>query len=104
MMGRGDDTMSDSIRVLVCGTGSGAHVLAGILSTKPGVEVRVFTQNSDKVRRWRESMRRDPLTVTVRKENDDRADLKARPFVVTDEPEQARGCDLIIFAVPAFMH
>jgi hypothetical protein len=100
----GDYMMTDPIRVLVCGTGGGAHVLAGILSTKPGVEVRVFTQNADKVRRWRESLRDAPLTVTVRKGNDDHASLTARPFVVTDEPEQARGCDLIIFAVPAFLH
>lgn len=96
--------MTDPLRVLICGTGAGAHVLAGLLSTEPEMDVRVFTQNTDKISRWRESMRREPLTVTVRKGNDERVALTARPFVVTGDPEQARGCDFIIFAVPAFMH
>ena len=96
--------MIDPIRVLICGTGAGAHVLAGILSTNPDVEVRVFTQNADKVRRWRESMRREPLNVAVRRGNVAQVALKARPFLVTGDPRLARGCDFIIFAVPAFMH
>src|SRR5918997_59763 len=98
--------MNDPIRVLICGTGGGAHVLAGLFSTQPDVDVRVFTQNADKIRRWRESMRRNELlTVTVRQNgHGDRVALRAQPFTVTDEPEQARDCDFIIFAVPAFMH
>jgi hypothetical protein len=95
--------MTDPVRVLICGTGSSAHALAGILSTRPGVKVHVFTQNTDKVRRWRESLRDAPLTVTVRRGCDEHA-LTARPFVVTDDPEQARGCDLVVFAIPAFLH
>lgn len=98
--------MTYPIRVLICGTGGGAHVLAGLFSTQPDVDVRVFTQNTDKIRRWREAMRRNELlTVTVRQNgHGSRVALKAQPFTVTDEPEQARGCDFIIFAVPAFMH
>lgn len=96
--------MIDAIRVLICGTGGGAHVLAGILSTQPDIDVRVFTQNTEKICRWRESMRSEPLTVTVRKGTDDRVALTARPFTVTNDPRLARGCDFIIFAVPAFMH
>ena len=93
------------MRVLICGTGSSAHVLAGILSTKPNVEVRVFTQNTDKAQRWNKLMRSEPLTVTVRKGNDEQVAFTANPFAITSEPEQAaRGCDIIIFAVPAFMH
>ncbi|HLL70473.1 MAG TPA: NAD/NADP octopine/nopaline dehydrogenase family protein [Pyrinomonadaceae bacterium] len=98
--------MTYPIRVLICGTGGGAHVLAGLFSTQPDVDVRVFTQNTDKIRRWREAMRRNEmLTVTVRRNgHGSLVALKAQPFTVTDEPEQARGCDFIIFAVPAFMH
>ena len=43
--------MSHSVRVLICGTGSAAHVLAGIISTKPDIDVRVLTHNADKARR-----------------------------------------------------
>ena len=98
-------SLTDPIRVLICGTGSGAHVLAGVISTKPNVEVRVFTQNTDKVRRWRTIMHNDPLTVTVRQRNDSHVTLTANPFLVTNQPEEAAsGCDIIIFAVPAFLH
>lgn len=97
--------MTDPIRVLICGTGSGAHVLAGVLSVKPNVEVRLFTQNADKVRSWRKIMRRDQLKVAVRQGQEQSVAFTAHPFTVTDEPKlAARGCDLIIFAVPAFLH
>ncbi|HEY0098462.1 MAG TPA: NAD/NADP octopine/nopaline dehydrogenase family protein [Pyrinomonadaceae bacterium] len=96
--------MNDPIRVLICGTGAGAHVLAGILSMQTETDVRVFTQNTEKIHRWRESMWSEPLTVNMREGNVERVALKARPFVVTSDPRLARGCDFIIFAVPAFMH
>jgi hypothetical protein len=46
----------------------------------------------------------EPLAVTVRTAGVERVALEARPFVVTDDPGLARGCNFIIFAVPAFMH
>jgi len=50
-------------------------------------------------------MRRHRLTVTVRKGSEERVAFTAQPFVVTSEPEQAaRECDMIIFAIPAFLH
>ncbi len=50
-------------------------------------------------------MRRDRLKVAVRQGHDQRVALTANPFTITNEPEPAaRGCDLIIFAVPAFLH
>lgn len=97
--------MSNSIRILICGTGSSTHVLAGMMSTKPNVEVRVLTQNADKAQRWSEFLRKERLTVTVRQRNDEPFTLTANPFMVTSDPEQAaRGCDIVIFAVPAFLH
>ncbi len=97
--------MVDPIRILICGTGAGAHVLAGILSTRAGVDVRVLTQNADKAQRWRDLMRSDRLTIMARKGADDRVAFSANPFTVTTDPGQAaRGCDVIMFAVPAFLH
>jgi len=97
--------MTDPIRVLICGTGSSAHVLAGVVSTKANVEVRILTQNADKAHRWSKALDGDRLTVTVRKPNEHPLALTANPFMITSDPEQAaRGCDLIIFAVPAFLH
>ena len=98
-------TMVEPIRVLVCGAGSASHALAGIISMHPGVELRVFIDKADKVCRWREQMNSHGLTVTVWKENTDRVNFVANPFLVTDNPEEAaRQCDLIILALPAFLH
>jgi hypothetical protein len=94
--------MTNPIRVLICGTGSGAHALAAIASANPDFEVRVLSQNSDKARRWTDVMRSHRLTVLGRNGLDGH---KAGPFLVTHLPEQAaQGCDLIIIAVPVFSH
>ena len=97
--------MTKPIRVLICGTGSGAHALAAVASRNPAFEVRVLTQSADKAQRWTEIMRRRPLTVISRNGQETSSARKANPFVVTDQPQQAaRGCALIIFAIPAFAH
>lgn len=95
---------TESIRVLICGSGSGAHALAAVASTKPGVEVRVLTQSADKAHRWTDTMRTNPLTV-IGRNGDGGPGWQADSFMVTDRPElAARGCDLIVFAIPAFAH
>lgn len=97
--------MAESIRVLICGTGSAAHALAAVASTKPGVEVRVLTQSPDKAQRWSEAMHRHRLTVVGRNGANGGHGWQANTFTVTERPEQAAcGCDLIIFAMPAFSH
>ena len=97
--------MTDPIRVLICGTGSGAHALAAIASANPDFEVRVLTQSADRAQRWTEIMQREELTVMVRNGTDTSVAWKANTFMVTDQPDQAaRECALIIFAVPAFRH
>ena len=98
-------TMVEPIRVLVCGAGSASHALAGIISMHPGVELRVFIDKADKVCRWRDQMNSHGLTVTFWNENNDRVKFVANPFLVTHNPEEAaRHCDLIILALPAFLH
>jgi NAD/NADP octopine/nopaline dehydrogenase, alpha-helical domain len=97
--------MAESIRILICGTGSGAHVLATIASANPEFEVRVLTQSAEKAERWTELRQEKRLSIIGRNGQADRVMLTANPFMVTDQPEEAaRGCDLVIFAVPAFAH
>src|SRR5258706_11739726 len=97
--------MTDPIRVLICGTGSGAHALAAVASKNPRFEVRVLTQSADRAQRWTEIMQTERLTVMVRNGNATDVAWKANPFLVTDHPERAaRECDLIIFTVPPFLH
>src|SRR5882762_4609568 len=97
--------MAEPLRILVCGTGSGAHALAAVASVNPDFEVRVLSQSADKAQSWTASMQKQRLTVMARNGQAGRVALQANSFMVTDSPEQAaRGCDLIIFAVPAFAH
>ncbi len=93
--------MTKPPRVLICGTGSGAHALAAIAS-RNGCEVCVLSQSAEKALRWTEALQLQPLTVIGR--NGDGA-WSANSFRVTHDPTvAARGCDLIIFAVPTFSH
>jgi hypothetical protein len=97
--------MSDPIRVLICGAGNGAHVLAGVISTKPNVDVLVLTRDADRAQRWNRALDSDGLTVTVRKGDSDGVACTTQSFAVTNDPKQAaRGRDVIIFAIPAFLH
>ena len=92
-------------RVLICGTGGGGHALAGIISAREDVEVRVFTPNAKKAREWRNLMNDSRLEVTVCKGRDEQVTFKANSFkVYNDAQVAARGCDLILLTVPAFLH
>ncbi|MGH9873149.1 MAG: NAD/NADP octopine/nopaline dehydrogenase family protein [Pyrinomonadaceae bacterium] len=95
--------MTEPTRVLICGTGSGAHALAAVAS-RNGFDVCVLSQSADKAERWTEILQHRPLKVVGR--NGDNGDgWKANSFTVTHDPAlAARGCDLIIFAVPTFSH
>lgn len=98
-------TSSSFIRVLICGTGAGGHVLAGTMSSQPDVEVRIFTTNIDKARKWCQIMQTDPLVLVERNGIEERVTASANPFMVTGYPEEAaRGCDIVVFALPAFLH
>jgi hypothetical protein len=91
--------------VTVCGSGAGGHVLAGLLSARGDVDTRVFTMNSEKARRWRSIMTRARLSVVERDGATERTLAISNPTSVTADPaEAARGCDLAIFVIPAFLH
>lgn len=97
--------MSKRIRVIVCGTGSSAHVLATVLSRNECVDVRIVTLSAKRAGEWNEIMASHPLEVTVPVDSGEPAILTARPFTVTCDFERAaRNCDVIVVSVPAFLH
>ncbi|HMG35538.1 MAG TPA: NAD/NADP octopine/nopaline dehydrogenase family protein [Blastocatellia bacterium] len=96
--------VTERIRVLICGTGSGAHMLAANASKNPQFDVRVLTRSAEKAERWTEMMQTRPLSVYARDGNDYRLNWSTNSFSVTDQPDQVRGCDLILIVVPAFAH
>lgn len=94
-----------TLRVLICGSGAGGHVLAGLLSARGDVDARVFTLNSEKVERWRSIMTREQLCVVERHATTERTVAVSNPSLVTDDPrEAASGCDMALFVLPAFLH
>ncbi len=89
-----------SLRVLVCGTGAASHVLVGLISAKPGVEVSVFTRNHEKARKWADVQRHHRLTTAMGS-----GEIMAGSFTVSSDPAQAaRGCDIVILSLPAYVH
>ena len=55
----------ECLRVVLCSTSAGSHVLAGVLAPQPGVKVAVFTLNPDKAWKWRRILEDDGLTTKV---------------------------------------
>ena len=94
------------VKVLICGGGNGAHVLAGIASSQPGVEeARVFTLFADEAERWTNAMKDNEFILTIHGSGPEPVYTKTKPSLVTKDPAVgAPGCDIIVFTVPAFAH
>jgi ketopantoate reductase len=91
-----------SLRVLVCGTGAASHVLASLISAKSGVEVTVFTRSHEKAQKWTDVLLHHRLTATMGAGRDE---VVAGSLMVTSDPARAaRGCDIVILSLPAYVH
>ena len=89
---------------LICGGGNGAHVMAGIAATQPNMEARVLTLYGDEAEQWTKNMEPEGLTV-VDTTGTTEKNIVSRPSKVSKIPEEVvPGCDVILFAVPAFAH
>jgi hypothetical protein len=93
--------MHDRLRVLICGTGSAAHVLGAVISAREGVEVRVMSLNIVRAHEWSEIAGVSRLTITGRGETQ----IEGNGLFITSDPVvAARDADLVIVSVPAFLH
>lgn len=94
-----------NIKLLICGSGNGAHAFAGIASSKPGTEVRVLSLYQDEAERWSKIMETADLEVTCHRRDQEPHVIKSKPALVTKNPEEAaRNVDIIAFVLPAFAH
>lgn len=79
------------MRIAICGGGNVAHVLAGLLSQRKGLEIRVLTRKPDL---WGEAIR-------VLDEQD--RSTTGRPHLISNQASEAiPGADLVILALPAY--
>jgi NAD/NADP octopine/nopaline dehydrogenase, alpha-helical domain len=93
------------MKVLICGTGSGAHVLGAVISAREDAEVCVFTRNAVRAEEWREITDHYQLRVTATVAGGEPTFIHAKTLTVTsDAASAARGADLILISVPAFLH
>ena len=93
------------VHVVVCGSGNGAHVITGLASSRPGMEVTVLIMKGNKAQQWADIMSGGNMTLTVKSPGtQDQYVIESAPSRITNDPEDARNCDLVILCVPAFAH
>ena len=96
---------SDPIKLLICGSGNGAHAFAGIASLHPETEVRVLSLYQDEAERWSKILETTDLEITCHRRDHEPTVIRSRPSLITKNPEEAvRGVDVIAFVLPAFAH
>ncbi|MBA1443725.1 MAG: NAD/NADP octopine/nopaline dehydrogenase family protein [Chromatiales bacterium] len=80
-----------TVRIAICGGGNVAHVLAGLLSQRKGLEIRVLTRKPDL---WGES---------IRVLDDQNRSTTGRPHLISNQASEViSGADLVILALPAY--
>ena len=96
---------SDAIKLLICGSGNGAHAFAGIASSLKGTDVRVLSLYQDEADRWSAAMQEKDLEVTLHKKGKEPTYIVSKPALITKNPEDAmRDVDIVVFVLPAFAH
>ena len=97
--------MSSDTKLLICGSGNGAHAFAGIASSLEGTEVRVLSLYQDEAERWSTAMEKNDLEVTLHRKGKEPTSIKSKPALVTKNPDDAmRDVDIVVFVLPAFAH
>lgn len=96
---------SDSVKLLICGSGNGAHAFAGIASSHPETEVRVLSLYQDEAERWSKALQTTDLEITCHRRDQEPSVIRSKPALITKNPEEAvRGVDVLAFVLPAFAH
>ena len=96
---------SDTIKLLICGSGNGAHAFAGIASSLKGTEVRVLSLYQDEAERWSAAMQKTDLEVVLHRKGSDSTSIVSKPTLITKNPEEAmRDVDIVVFVLPGFAH
>lgn len=92
-------------KVLICGTGSGAHVLGAVISAREDAEVCVLALNAVRAEEWQEITDCHPLRVTEKVGCGEARLIEAKRLSITSDPATAaRGADFVLISVPAFLH
>ncbi|XP_068676157.1 tauropine dehydrogenase-like isoform X2 [Montipora foliosa] len=84
-------------KLLICGSDAGAHVLAGIASSKEGTSVRVLCLDNDVAQQWNVEVT-FPSTETPSR-------ISSKPSLITkSERDALQDIDIVVFMLPANDH
>jgi len=97
--------MSETLNVLICGGGNGAHVYAGLASSRENTSVTVFTLFADEAQRWNDLLVAGGDFCVSVCHGGEVTDVHSKPKLVTKVPDEAAAvADVVILSVPAFAH
>ena len=94
----------DTTRVIICGGGNGAHVLAGLVSSRANNVVTVLDVYENETERWNAEMKKSGFRVCL----PDKTEIFQKPddilFTVTRDVKVVAEADVVIFCLPAYGH
>ncbi|KAJ7384041.1 hypothetical protein OS493_024055 [Desmophyllum pertusum] len=100
------NSLSGTIKLLICGSGNGAHAFAGTASSLKGTDVRVLSFYQDEAERWSAAIQKDlkdDLEVTFYRKG--KPESISKPALITTNLEDAiRDVNIVVFLLPAFAH
>ena len=96
----------DSIKLVICGSGNGAHAFAGIASSLNGTDVRVLTLSRERAARWNAALQKRNLEITLhRKGKEQTRIVSSKTVLVTNKPNKAmENVDLLVLVQRAADH
>ncbi|XP_068677267.1 tauropine dehydrogenase-like isoform X3 [Montipora foliosa] len=91
-------------KLLICGSDAGAHVLAGIASSKEGTSVRVLCLDNDVAQQWNSAIRARNIEVTF-PSTETPSRISSKPSLITKSKRDAlQDIDIVVFMLPTNDH
>ena len=94
----------EATKVIICGGGNGAHVLAGLVSSRANNDVTVLDVYEDETERWNAEMKKSGFKVCL----PDKTEIFQKSdnilFTVTRDVKVVAEADVLIFCLPAYGH
>ena len=91
--------------MLICGSGNGAHALAGIASSLKGTDVRVLNIYNYEAERWSAATQQKEFDVTVHCNGEEPKHILSKPALLTETLENTiRDVDIVVLMLPRSAH
>ena len=93
------------MKLVICGSGNGAHLFACIASSRKDTDVRVLTLHEDDAKRWETAMQQKKLEVAFLFQGEKTYGIVSKLEMVTKNPEDAmRDAEMVVFMMQPSYH